>query len=115
MAINLADLITEPAPSLNPVTKSVFEPIFKAGLPPIEFTTHPGISEVPTGSNPYVNGLLNMGWRWDSSATNGDSTIIGWNVGPTFEVPLDATSLPPIKTAPQWLAALQSAANNAFN
>jgi Ca2+-binding RTX toxin-like protein len=113
MTTNLQEL--EVAPSLSPIPKSTFEPVFKTGLAPTNITTHPGISEAATSDNIYIKSLVNMGWRWDTSATTGDSSIIRWNVGSTYEVPLDATGLPPLTTTPQWLSALQSASNDAFN
>jgi hypothetical protein len=114
MTINLAGLTTI-APSVGPAP--TFEPLFKTGLAPVptNITTHPDLTEVSTSDNVYVESLLNAGWRWDTSAETGDSSVIRWNVGSTFQVPLDTTGIPPITTTPQWLSALQSATNDAFN
>jgi Ca2+-binding RTX toxin-like protein len=75
------------------------------------------MQQVSIGTNPYVMALLNAGYRWDLlGPTNGSpgGNIIKWNIGATFNVPLDTKGIPPINTDPRWVTALQNATQDAL-
>jgi Ca2+-binding RTX toxin-like protein len=112
MTINLVDKNTATNPlTLVPDTSvSGIDPIILSPkLDPSVIFRHPGTKQVPLGDNPYVIGLSNAGWRWDTPGN-----VIQWNMGPTFQVPLDTKGIPPITAPAAFEAAAQTATQDAL-